>query len=226
VTVNRLPHGYTNFTRRLPGELVEKTYDGPRRWENARRELACLTALATRLPVAEVVLQDLSVPQLTLTALPGVHGQDLIDRGHASRVLSLVGTTLASLQSLEVETVPGLVGDGRVVVHGDFGPQNMVFDLERNIVTGILDWESAHVGSPIEDLAWAEWIVRMHHPRAIDALDALFTGLRQRPPWSERQASMVEQSRRVLAYCELAGMTESAHVWREQLRNTEAWTHE
>lgn len=226
MTVNRLPHGYTNFTRRLPGGLVEKIYDGPRRWDNARREHACLTALATRLPVAEVVLQDLSVPQLTLTALPGVHGQDLIDRGHASRVLPLVGTTLASLQSLEVETVPGLVGDGRVVAHGDFGPQNMLFDLERNVVTGILDWESAHVGSPIEDLAWAEWIVRMHHPDAIDALEALFRGAKQHPPWMERQATMVGQIRGVLAYCESCGMTDSARDWRERLRRTEAWTHE
>ena len=224
--MNRLPHGYTNFTRRLPGQLVEKTYDGPRRWDNARRELACLTALARRLPVAVVVRHDLTVPQLHLSALPGRHGQDLIDEGHAEPVLRLVGTTLAALQALAVAPVPGLDGDGAVIVHGDFGPQNMLFDLQRDAVTGVLDWESAHIGSPIEDLAWAEWIVRTHHPRAVDALDALFTGLTDRPSWSERQASMVEQSRRVLAYCELAGMTESARVWRDQLRRTEAWSHE
>lgn len=224
--MNRLPHGYTNFTRRLPGQLIEKTYDGPRRWDNARRELTCLTALARRLPVAVVVRHDLTVPQLQLSALPGRHGQDLIDEGHAESVLRLVGTTLAALQALTVDLIPGLDGDGAVIVHGDFGPQNMLFDLQRDAVTGVLDWESAHLGSPIEDLAWTEWIVRMHHPGALDALDALFGGLPDRPSWSERQASMLEQSRRVLAYCESGGMVDSARVWREQLRRTEAWSDE
>jgi aminoglycoside phosphotransferase len=226
VTVQRLPHGYTNFTRRLPGELVEKTYDGPRRWDNSRRELACLTALAQRIPVAVVARHDLTIPQLTMTALPGNHGQDLIDEGHAERVLRLVGATLASLQALVVDAVPGLEGNGTVIVHGDFGPQNMLFELQRDAVTGVLDWESAHVGSPIEDLAWAEWLVRMHHPRAVAALDALFTGAGRCPSWPERQASMVQQVRNVLAYCESATMTDSAQVWREQLRRTEAWSDE
>ena len=224
--MQRLPHGYTNFTRRLPGELVEKTYDGPRRWDNSRREHACLTALAERIPVAVVVRHDITIPQLTMTALPGNHGQDLIDEGHAVPVLRLVGATLASLHALTVDAVPGLEGDGTVIVHGDFGPQNMLFELERDAVTGVLDWESAHVGSPIEDLAWAEWLVRMHHPRAVAALDALFTGAGRRPSWPERQASMVQQARNVLSYCESAAMTDSAHVWREQLRRTEAWSDE
>jgi hypothetical protein len=224
--VDRLPHGYTNFTRRLPGELVEKTYDGPRRWDNARRELVCLTALAERIPVAVVVRHDITIPQLTMTALPGNHGQDLIDEGHAEPVLRLVGTTLASLQVLVVDAVPGLEGDGTVIVHGDFGPQNMLFDLKRGAVTGVLDWESAHVGSPIEDLSWAEWLVRMHHPPAVAALDALFTSAGRRPSWPERQASMVQQVCNVLTYCESAAMTDSAHVWREQLRRTEAWSDE
>jgi len=36
-----------------------------------------------------------------------------------------------------------------------------------------VDWEWAHAGNPIEDLAWCEWIVRMHHPRDVTALGAL-----------------------------------------------------
>ena len=224
--MDRLPHGYTNFTRRLPGGLVEKLYDGPRRWDNAGREFACLTALTGHLPVAAVVRHDLEVPQLTLTALPGRHGQDLLDDGHASQVLRLVGSTLASLQTIAVEAVPGLVGEGTVVVHGDFGPQNMLFDLQADTVTGVLDWESAHVGSPIEDLAWTEWIVRMHHPDAVDTLDHLFAAATQRPSWSQRHAAMMHQCEAVLAYCDSAGMERSAHDWRDRLRHTESWTGE
>lgn len=39
-----------------------------------------------------------------------------------------------------------------VLCHGDAGPGNFLHDGER--VTGLLDWEFAHVGDPIDDLAW------------------------------------------------------------------------
>jgi aminoglycoside phosphotransferase (APT) family kinase protein len=39
----------------------------------------------------------------------------------------------------------------RCLVHGDIGPGNFVFDEDR--VTGIVDWEIAHAGDPMEDLA-------------------------------------------------------------------------
>lgn len=223
--MDRLPHGYTNFTRLAHGH-VEKTYDGARRWANATRELTCLTALAGRLPVATVVDHDLSIPRLTLSLLPGRHGQDLLNEGHAPRVLRLVGETLNQLQRLAPGTVRELDGSGPVIVHGDFGPQNMLLDLDASRATGVVDWESAHLGSPIEDLAWTEWVVRMHHPAAVDALDDLFAGATQRPSWPERKAAMIRQLREVLAYCEVSGLHDSAVDWRDRLRRTEAWTGE
>lgn len=39
-----------------------------------------------------------------------------------------------------------------VLVHGDLGPGNVLHDGRR--VTGLCDWELAHVGDPMEDLAW------------------------------------------------------------------------
>lgn len=39
-----------------------------------------------------------------------------------------------------------------VLVHGDLGPGNVLHDGQR--VTGLCDWELAHVGDPMEDLAW------------------------------------------------------------------------
>ncbi len=225
MNVGRLPHGYTNFTRLTDGH-VEKTYDGARRWANASRELACLAALADHLPVAEVIEHDLSIPRLTLSLLPGRPGQDLLEEGHASQVLRLVGETLNRLQGIAPNTVHGLEQSGPVIVHGDFGPQNMLFDLGADRVTGVVDWESAHLGNPLDDLAWAEWVVRMHHPAAIDALDELFAAATQRPPWLDRQTAMVRQVRDVLAYCETTGLPDSAFDWRDRLRRTEAWTAE
>lgn len=40
-----------------------------------------------------------------------------------------------------------------VLVHGDFRPGNVLYSDDR--ITGVLDWEMAHVGHPAEDLAWA-----------------------------------------------------------------------
>ncbi len=39
-----------------------------------------------------------------------------------------------------------------VLVHGDLGPGNVLHDGRQ--VTGLCDWELAHVGDPMEDLAW------------------------------------------------------------------------
>ena len=40
------------------------------------------------------------------------------------------------------------------VVHGDYRTGNFLYDAEGNI-RGILDWEMAHLGDPLEDLGWA-----------------------------------------------------------------------
>src|SRR6202042_425435 len=39
-----------------------------------------------------------------------------------------------------------------VLVHGDAGPGNFLFDSSG--ITAIVDWELAHAGDPVEDLAW------------------------------------------------------------------------
>ena len=39
------------------------------------------------------------------------------------------------------------------VVHGDYRTGNFLFDQEGEI-HGVLDWEMAHLGDPLEDLAW------------------------------------------------------------------------
>ena len=39
------------------------------------------------------------------------------------------------------------------LVHGDYRNGNFLFLEDR--ITGILDWEMAHIGEPLEDLAWA-----------------------------------------------------------------------
>lgn len=85
------------------------------------------------------------------------------------------------------------VGDGPLV-HGDFGPNNLLIDPAAWQVTAILDWEFAGSGEPVLDLAWCEWIVRMHHPDQVGALPAFFSAYDGSvPPWRVRRTAMVER---------------------------------
>ncbi|WP_169799245.1 phosphotransferase family protein [Nocardioides jensenii] len=46
----------------------------------------------------------------------------------------------------------------RVLVHGDFKPGNVL--VRDHEVAALLDWETAHLGSPLEDLGWVTNPVR------------------------------------------------------------------
>ena len=50
-----------------------------------------------------------------------------------------------------------------VLVQGDTGPGNFVF--ENGKVTGIVDWEFAHLGDPMDDWAWLDMRMPRRGPR-------------------------------------------------------------
>lgn len=52
---------------------------------------------------------------------------------------------------------PGYAGPA-ALCHGDVGPKNFMFEHGR--ITALIDWEQAHLGDPMDDLAW--WIFRGH----------------------------------------------------------------
>ncbi|MGH8978448.1 MAG: phosphotransferase [Acidimicrobiia bacterium] len=218
----RLRHGYTNRTRRRTAGVVEKTYDGADAGARSRREYRCLTSLADRLPVPRVIEWDASASVLTLVEMPGTHGQDMIEAGRGREVLQLLGSLLRELQELDPASVSGLPGEGDVIVHGDFGPQNVLIGDGR--ISALLDWEFAHVGRAIEDLAWAEWIVRMHHPRHSDELPELFGAAPLVPDWRDRHAAMVTRCRELLRNAERAGSPDGIALWQQRLRLTAQWT--
>jgi aminoglycoside phosphotransferase (APT) family kinase protein len=169
-----------------------------------------------------VIERDTSGPSLIGGEVSGTHGQDLIELGRARDVLRLLGSFLARLQEIDPGSVHGLTGSGEVVVHGDFGPQNVLFEGDH--ISALLDWEFAHVGQPVEDLAWAEWIVRMHHPDHLDALPELFQAAHLDVGWPDRQAAMVTKCHELLRMAEVAGSSDDAELWRQRLRLTERWT--
>ena len=51
--------------------------------------------------------------------------------------------------------------DGRaVLLQGDTGPGNFMY--EDGKVTGVIDWELAHLGDPMDDIAWVTWRTTQH----------------------------------------------------------------
>ena len=221
-TVEHLPHGYTNLTRRV-ADRIEKRYEGVDAIARADREFTSLTGLHGSYPVPEVLHFDSSVPSLLLREVVGRHGQELIDQGHSAVILRVTGTQLAELQAIDPCVVPGLDGKGEVIVHGDFGPQNILYSFDLTHVAGVVDWEMTHIGSPIEDLAWSEWIIRMHHPDAQADLPELFAASGLTFHWSERQDWMLRQCRNYLDYCEASELKAGAAEWKRRLDATERW---
>jgi hypothetical protein len=221
---DRLPQGYTNRTRLVPGTtIVEKAYAGSDARARLDREEQCLKLLAPVIRVPAVVAKDEARRALRLEFIKGIPGQLLLDGPSPDRVLTGVGSLLRLLQrDASSLLAPVLQGAGPVAVHGDFGPQNLLFDADF-AVAGLLDWEFAHLGEEVEDLAWAEWIVRMHHERAIGSLDALFTGYGTRPAWPERHSAMLAQCELLRQRCETEGLLDAELMWRDRAQTTERW---
>jgi Phosphotransferase enzyme family len=221
-----LRHSYTNRTLG-DGRTVVKLYQGVGARARSRRERAVLAALQGRLPVPAV--QSARDQSLTMAFRPGVHGQELLDAGRGGDVLRACGAMLASIQRIDLGEVaaalPGAAGRGRVLVHGDYGPNNVLLDPATAAITAVLDWEWAHAGDPAEDLAWCEWIVRMHHPGQVSLLAQFFGAYGgQIPPWPARQTIMTGRCRSLLDLChrqDPGGPAEA--LWARRLAVTEAW---
>ncbi|TWF77438.1 phosphotransferase family enzyme [Pseudonocardia hierapolitana] len=170
-----------------------------------------LTALAGRVPVPAVLGR--APGSLTLEFVAGDHGQDLIAAGCADRVLAACGAVLRQIHAAGF-------------AHGDFGPNNTLLDPDSLQTTAVLDWEfsSSCRVEPVVDLAWCEWIVRMHHPGDKAAIPELYSRYGTSFPWRDRQAAMVERCAELADFTrewEPGGAAEA--LWHERLRITAAW---
>jgi len=221
-----MQHGYTNSTTR-DGGLVRKTYQGPDALHRAKSERLALRLLAGRIPVP-VVVDGGDTTSLTMQFVEGEHGQELIDAGKAEHVLRACGGVLARLHAIDVSTVyPGTHAKGLVIRHGDFGPNNVLLSSETLEITAVLDWEFSGPGQAIEDLAWCEWIVRMHHPDVVAAVGVLYDAYGWEPTWSQRHETMIA---RCLWLQDFSRRWDPAGAgvrqWRDRVAVTAGWTND
>ena len=219
-----LKHGYTNLTT-TDGRTVVKSYLGPDADIRQHNEVTALTALGGVLPVPPIDAE--ADGELTLGLVTGRPGQELLEE-QPEQVLHAAGRLARRLAEVDLSLVAALdaAPDGTVLVHGDFGPQNLLLDPETAEPTALVDWEFAHIGDPVEDVAWAEWIVRTHHPHLVSQLPALFAGYGAEPPWRARQQSMVEKCQWLLGFVRRWPDLSQAGVelWQRRLAATEAFT--
>ncbi|NUR69918.1 MAG: phosphotransferase [Hamadaea sp.] len=179
----RLPYGFLNETARTGDEVV-KTYVGVTARERRDTELAALRTAAPFVPVPQVVRVDDDPPVLRLAFVPGVNAVARLE----SSPLPVLGTLGACVRDFQRAYADA--HNGQILVHGDCGPQNFLLSPTGSVVA-LLDWEWAHPGPPITDIAWLEWVVRHHYPAAVSGIPALYEAYGTVPPWPQRHAAML-----------------------------------
>ena len=218
-----LKHGYTNATA-SDGRSVVKRYRGPDGDLRQHNEVAALSGVAEQIPVPPLLA--VGDGEITLGLVAGRPGQELLEE-KPDDVLYAAGRLARRLATVDVSLVPDLdaAPDGTVLVHGDFGPQNLLLDQDTAEPTALLDWEFAHIGDPVEDIAWAEWIVRTHHSQLGSALPALFAGYGAEPPWRVRHESMLAKCRWLLGFTRRwpDPAQTGVELWQQRLATTAAF---
>ena len=153
------------------------------------REHAVLLRLAG-LAVPEV-LKGSRPGELHLAYVDGVHGPEAIDSGAASNLLREMGTFLRRLHQIDpINFSDVLDGEGSVIVHGDFAHYNCLMSTDETCLAAVIDWECAHLGGRIEDLAWCEFQFRNSYPQHHWAVSNLFEGYGEEPPHSLREQAV------------------------------------
>lgn len=153
-------------TERLPGVRLDHVLDDPATDDDARRRLGesvgRLLARLSGIPMPEPGF----FADATLVVVRGSLDVDLDDfvseQRDTSRLASWSDHDTAALRRLAdhaqtlMEARPDAADPatyGRcVLVHSDFNPKNLLVDPVTGQVTGLLDWEFAHAGSPYHDL--------------------------------------------------------------------------
>lgn len=150
--------------------VVKRHASGP---AAALRELSALARLAD-LPVPRV-LPGTRADSLRLRYVPGVPATAAIEAGHGSRVLRAMGEAIRVVERVDPSRFGAATRAG-VATHGDFAPYNVIVSEDGTEVRAIVDWEAAHVGDPLVDLAWCEYQHQRLFPRHGYAIPHLFAG--------------------------------------------------
>ncbi len=111
-----------------------------------------------------------------------------------SALVDLGPQILAGLRTLAAEGDELLsVSPRAVLVHGDLSPRNVLCDADVGVITGLIDWEFARSGHPVEDAGKV-----LRRIAGTPFVDAMLTAMN---PWlpSAEQADLLTLKRRARA---------------------------
>lgn len=214
------------------GEAVVKEFSDDT-VERADVERALLARLPSEVPVP-TLLPSSAARQVRTAFVPGILGQDWVAAGRPAtdptrvarhvRFLSQCGRILRLLHRVDVDV--RLPGEGPVVVHGDFGPYNIIVGPTEGEIRALIDWELAHRGSAVEDLAWMEWNMRIWYSPQPGVLEAFYRSYGDVPPWRDRHAAMLERCDRHAQRARRSSYPapEARARWLEHLEQTRAFS--
>jgi len=132
---------------RLPGRSDFPAVDREEDREPTARHLMELTATLHRLDPAALEIEHLSLPERPEACAGDTLEQARVALAHLGEAADPLFEF--ALGWLERE-IPSHV-ERYCLVHSDMGPGNFLYEQGR--VTGLVDWEVAHFGDPMEDLA-------------------------------------------------------------------------
>lgn len=141
------PDGHTILSERVPGRAEFRRLTDPAHrvtvvqdFVRAIAELhkldishVTLDGLIARTPIADCVAREIAVWRAMYE-----------ESGRRDPLIDLALAWLAANLPRPAEAA--------VLAHGDAGPGNFLFENGR--MTALLDWELAHLGDPMEDIAW------------------------------------------------------------------------
>lgn len=133
--------------QRIPGRSDYPPLDAPSECEPIARHLMELTARLHALDVTCLSIAHLDVPRSPEDCARGTLAQ-------ARAAATALGSAADPFFELALAWLDANVPTNvrrYALVHSDMGPGNFLFEDSR--VTGIVDWEVAHFGDPMEDLA-------------------------------------------------------------------------
>ena len=141
------PDGCAMLTERAPGRADYRRLADPGQRVAVVQDFVAALASLHRLDIAGLGLEG-HVPGLTIAEAV----QREIDVWRAMYRETGHDDPLIDLALSWLDTNLPRPDERPVLAHGDAGPGNFLFEGGR--MTALLDWELAHIGDPMEDLAW------------------------------------------------------------------------
>ncbi|NEB51937.1 phosphotransferase [Streptomyces griseus] len=205
--------------------MVTKHYRGPDAALRLAREAAAVTALEGRLPVAGLVRRESD--RLHFAHVPGTHAKELMSKSGTVRVLASCGRTLKRIHAVDPRGIfdNSPIPPGHTLVHGDYGPNNVLLDAETMEICAVLDWEWSRVGDPVDESPGASGSYGCTTRSSWRRWTDFYGAYGERPSWAVRHKAMVGLCRSLVTFWEQwrPGSEITAHR-RSQLATTENWS--